>query len=613
MSLAAALFVAALIAIAKWRNKPLAARFEHALWTCVLVAMLAFAVPRITIHAGPPITLATLPYTGPAATFIAASFDPPAISIPNPRPTSAPIFAWSSIWLPGASLMTLRIFAGLFLTRRSLARARTIRPGVAESDRAVVPMTVGWPHARIILPAAWQTWPTDKLHAVLLHEQAHVRRRDPLITFLAAINKAIFWFHPLAWWLERRLAELAEFAADDAAAEGATIDRQNYAAVLIDFASSARPARLLLHPVSVDFAQHGAERISRRIDRILDTRARSGSMKIVCVTAIAIAALAVIQFQRPLRAQALAPAGNAQASPVLVAQISAPPNPPQSRAAIRPIPAKPLTFDAASIKSLAQREELREAQRYRPSGGPGTSDPGRVRYPAITLQSLVSNAWGVSAVQIEGPDSLETEWFAVDATMPPSTTTAQFRTMLQNLLAERFNLVIHRETKEVSGYSLVLAAKGPKMKEAVGTFAPPDDGAPDPPRELGADGFFILPKRAGSYFQLVGGMGTRAARWTFREMTMAGLANELQPRMKGPVADATGLTAKYDFVLTVSTEGMDLGKGPIPIGPNPNQAEDAPPDLFSALQSQLGLKLEPRKMSEEVIVVDHMEKTPTEN
>ncbi|MDR3699633.1 MAG: TIGR03435 family protein [Candidatus Sulfopaludibacter sp.] len=259
------------------------------------------------------------------------------------------------------------------------------------------------------------------------------------------------------------------------------------------------------------------------------------------------------------------------------------------------------TFDAASVKpAILQRGPMAE-----PAGGPGSKDPGRIHYPAVTLQFLLLRAYDVTSFQLSGPGWLETERFDVDATMPAGTAMPQFRTMLRNLLAERFQLTAHAETKDVSGYSLVVRNRL-KLKESAGPPAPPNDGAPVA-LQLGADNYFVPPARQGVFFQLT---GMKSARSTFRQVTMPELAATLQDQLKRPVTDDTGLTAKYDFVLSYATEGLYLGSGRIPVGPG---GEDAHPDISSALSEQLGLKLEAKKVTTQAIVIDHIEKTPTGN
>ena len=112
-----------------------------------------------------------------------------------------------------------------------------------------------------------------------------------------------------------------------------------------------------------------------------------------------------------------------------------------------------------------------------PSGGPGSKDPGRIHYRAVTLQLLLERAYNVNSFQLSGPGWLETDRYDVDATLPAGTTMPQFRTMLRNLLVERFQLTAHTGTKDVSGFSLVVGNKL-KLKESAGPPAPPNDGAP---------------------------------------------------------------------------------------------------------------------------------------
>jgi beta-lactamase regulating signal transducer with metallopeptidase domain len=86
-----------------------------------------------------------------------------------------------------------------------------------ESEAVAAPLTAGILSPRIVLPVAWRKWPAHKLRAVLAHELSHVRRHENLIAPLAHLNRCLFWFHPLAWWLERKLATVAELARDDEA------------------------------------------------------------------------------------------------------------------------------------------------------------------------------------------------------------------------------------------------------------------------------------------------------------------------------------------------------------------------------------------------------------
>jgi uncharacterized protein (TIGR03435 family) len=145
-----------------------------------------------------------------------------------------------------------------------------------------------------------------------------------------------------------------------------------------------------------------------------------------------------------------------------------------------------LTFDAASVKlavvppgitvsggaiTASRREDI---VKLRNTGGPGTDDPGRIHYPLMSLRNLLGRAYD-SYYEIKGPGWLDDTIVAVDATMPPATTKEQFREMLGNLIADRFGLKYHIETKEISGYTLVVAKSGPKLKESAAAAPQPND------------------------------------------------------------------------------------------------------------------------------------------
>lgn len=249
---------------------------------------------------------------------------------------------------------------------------------------------------------------------------------------------------------------------------------------------------------------------------------------------------------------------------------------------------KNLTLEAVSIK-------LASGMNHGPpnsDGGPGT------RYPELfgadaTVRKLIARAYGLidAAQQISGPASIDSPIYAVDARVPKGTSVGQFQQMLQNLLAERFGLVVHRETKLISGMDLVIGKNGSKLKESATA-----EDAPPPPALPG------FPNLPGPGVNSNFGPGP-VTHMRGREQPVSVLARMLSgPSASGTtVIDKTGLNGKYDFTLYYAL-------------PSASSAEptDAP-SLFDAVQEQLGLRLVAAKEPFDLIVVDHVEKSPTEN
>ena len=291
-------------------------------------------------------------------------------------------------------------------------------------------------------------------------------------------------------------------------------------------------------------------------------------------------------------------------------------------------------FDAASVKP-ASVNPGGWVMIAAPTGGPGSGDPGRIHFPNISLKMLLTTAYDVKMLQVSGPPWLDTERYNVDATMPPDTSRDRFRAMLRNLLAERFRLQVHRETRELPVYALVVAKGGSKMHQSAETPAAPANTAVPPAissqPKIGPDGFPIDPMAGSGRAGLFGMMMPGRSRLIAHEQTMESLANRLTIQLTRMVKDETGLQGKYDFVLTYSTEGLPgsaapMGGPPLASVPPSGSAAgasgtanvfvpggEAPPDLFSAIQSQLGLKLQAKKGPVEIIVVDHAEKVPVGN
>jgi GWxTD domain-containing protein len=128
-------------------------------------------------------------------------------------------------------------------------------------------MTVGQIAPTVLLPIGWREWDSAKLQAVLAHEEAHVRRADWAIGVLARVNCCIFWFHPLAWWLKRELALLAEYACDDSALTQIG-DRRQYARALLEIACAMKSAHGRLWVDAVPMAKE--TNVEKRMQQILD-------------------------------------------------------------------------------------------------------------------------------------------------------------------------------------------------------------------------------------------------------------------------------------------------------------------------------------------------------
>jgi uncharacterized protein (TIGR03435 family) len=315
-----------------------------------------------------------------------------------------------------------------------------------------------------------------------------------------------------------------------------------------------------------------------------------------------------------------------------------------------------LEFEVASVKPAAPQTPDRMMMGI--GGGPGSNDPGRMTITNLTLRDLVTFAYGVKRSQISGgPGWLDTERFDITAKVPQGATKEQMKVMLQNLLADRFQLALHHETKEMAMYALVVGKNGPKMKEsamdAASAAAPQEGGpgtanggAPRPPSpmmagrggiEMGKDGCPEVPAPVGNRPYNLTMFMNGTACMVDANQTMSGLADQLSSQFDRPVVDMTGLQGKYDFHMrfdlsTVGSgrggmmmmagpppAGMAAGGGPGPggdpgVGPGPRmEALETAPTIFVAVQEQLGLKLEPRKGPADLLVIDHVEKTPTEN
>ena len=278
-------------------------------------------------------------------------------------------------------------------------------------------------------------------------------------------------------------------------------------------------------------------------------------------------------------------------------------------------------FEVASVKPAAPQT----GNVFRTAMG---ADPSRVSYSGVPLRLVLMRAYGVKDYQISGPDWLDTERYEINATVPPGTPKDQVPLMLQSLLEDRFKLTLHRESKELPIYALLVGKNGPKLKESA-----PDDtasAAGDGPAAGGASGgrsmTFAVSGGEGAV-KLPPGAAAAKGTWmrvggghvSVSKVSSGAIADLLARQLDRPVFDMTELKGVYDFTLDWTPEESQ--------GMGPKQAERAgegdaemsaastpeSPSIFAAVQAQLGLKLEARKGPVEILVIDHAEKVPTEN
>ena len=262
-----------------------------------------------------------------------------------------------------------------------------------------------------------------------------------------------------------------------------------------------------------------------------------------------------------------------------------------------------LEYDVASIKRAVPPGAI-------VLGKIGTSEtPDGLTARFVTINQLIQRAYAAESYQISGaPDWLNSERYDIDAKFDSSTAdelqklspgdrTLARQHMLQTILAERFNLTIHRENKELQTYSLIIAKNGPKLHEVK-----LDDADPSKP---------TVGPAPGTAQMTVGGAGGQMRGFASGLTTLAAMLTNYLHR---PVIDRTGLTERYDFTLrwTPDENQAQGSSGAQATAGSANGLPSSDPtggaSLFTAIQEQLGLKLESAKGPVEIIVIDKIER-----
>lgn len=333
MSLRAAL-VALLAAVILVTLRLRGPALRHAAWTAVLAAMFLLPVLPLAVR---PVYLDWMKGRSTAAPQVPnpisrerVDVNKPAASGPaGPVGPVAPGVDWSllavSAWLLVALASMARTGYGLWAARRLAGEAVTLSDDrlrrlqeeiattlgmgaplarVLETDAVLVPVAFGLGNGCVLLPAGWREWDDEQLRAALAHEMAHLRRKDWTVRLCSLAARSLFWFHPLSWWLERRLSALAEMCCDEEGAR-ATGDPDRYAEIVLEFARAAAPRRGHLVLAGMAMARSGERKslMHQRLDRILVAdRSGRGVLGKSALAAIVLLAVPVLWAASALQA-----------------------------------------------------------------------------------------------------------------------------------------------------------------------------------------------------------------------------------------------------------------------------------------------------------------------
>ncbi|MBI3402450.1 MAG: TIGR03435 family protein [Acidobacteria bacterium] len=508
----------------------------------------------------------------------------PSLAGPSPRLSALLRVAWTA----GAFLFLAPVGVALWRLRRLRRRAApwlpatpvarmiarhagVLRPiDVLLSETIATPLTCGCVRPAIVMPVDAQSWSDTDVRRALVHELEHVRRADWPVQLAARSVCALYWFHPLAWIAWRHLCLESERACDDAVLRSA--ESADYAEQLVTLA--ARVSHYSFQPA---LSMAGRSDLAARVRALLDgrqARGRAGLLRAVSVAGlVGLLALTI----SPLRA-----VGRSQTQ----------------------TPAAGPTFEVASVKPNNSGDG-----RVQIMNQPG----GRFTATNVTLRLLIRQAYQLQDSQIVGgPSWLNDDHYDIvakaDGSQLETPSVAQARgggptpvqMMIRAMLAERFNLVVHNESREMPIYALILARSdgklGPEMKKSEidctavaargrGPGGPPP-GGPSGPGQPMPCGIRI-------------GMGTL----TMGGASLTQFANSLGMFVGRLVFDRTGLTGGWDLNLTWTPDNMPQRPPGAPDGPiDPNG-----PSIFTAIQEQLGLKLDSQRGPVDVLVIDKAE------
>jgi bla regulator protein BlaR1 len=639
--------VAGLLTIALRKNR---AQARYWLW---LSASLKFLIPFSLLldlgnHLGSHLQwtpaaqkMAATPAIALTTEQIAEPFPETALVTSTPARSDWTPFAILGIWTCGFAAIALIRFRG-WLRIRAAVRASVpieIPASVPASVRIrsapglLEPGVVGWLRPILLLPAGIAERLTPpQLDAVLAHELCHVNRRDNLFASIHMLVEAMFWFHPLVWWIGARLVEERERACDEEVLILGSEPRVYAEAIVTVCKAYAESPLVCVSGVT-------GSNIKKRIEAIMSNRIVVG-LNFATKAALTVAGIAAV------------------AAPIAIGILNAPTAQAQSR--VQSSAARP-SFEVASIRTCKPGDSVTTGRGGSGRGGGAGeisgASPGRLHVRCETVANLIRWAYllfpddlspndkpwpnlgsgpkipPVSSRLLDEPLQGSPAWvnsekFTIEAeTDDPvangplaehgaergiqgGTPAARIMEgpMLRTLLEDRFNLKIHHQTKEVPVYELTVAKGGPKLRPSQPgsciPWSPRDPDHPLPPPTPGqlasvsamACGLFI---GSGNGID-VNGIAVARLCWELSRVVVGILDRDC--------VDKTGIAGVYDF-------HFDIPQEPTPAEVAPGSQPRDPADLLAAIQASLqkaGLKLEAAKGTGDFLVIDHIER-PSEN
>lgn len=498
-------------------------------------------LPVATLPLASAIDDISQPFTGPAPVILA--------NVPSSGPTillflwiggvAVVAFGWLRQWFRVRTALRSATHLPLDLPIKAMSSPARLEPGVFGVIRPILLVPEGITDR--LTPEQW--------NAIVAHELCHVRRRDNLTAAIHMAVEAIFWFHPLVWWIGKRLVDERERSCD----EEVVLTESNpevYAESILNVCKFylESPLRCVSGVTGSSLKQRVREIMTQRNYQTLNWSRKA-----------LLAAAASITIVGPIAYGLLNP-------PVSHAQA------PNSFSGLQTSATK--VFDVATVK-LSKPETLAHL------GPPGH---GAVVIENLDLHKIIASSFRVQDSMVFGPGWLnDTRYDIVGKGPAPNASNPEVWEMMRSLLAERFKLKYHIETREFPIYALTIAKGGPKLIDG-------DKGrcAEDLKAGKNCGDIIFPPFSSGIYNMPIGAF-------------IGGLARVLQDR---PIVDKTGLTGKYDVTVRWMPDGMkpeDLEKYP---------KEERPEDvsLFQAMEKQAGLKLEATRGPVQVVVVDSIEK-----